>query len=92
MRKLLIEATRGLIFEPNDVTLKEEFEGIVRPILSQIKTDRGITDYRLETSQTKEQMDMHELSAKLWIKPTPTLEYIEIEFVVTPQGVEFDVA
>lgn len=92
MRKLLIEATRGLIFEPNDVTLKDEFERIVNPILSQIKTDRGITDYKLQTSQTKEQMDMHELSAKLWIKPTPALEYIEIEFVVTPQGIEFDVA
>ena len=91
MRKLLIEATRGLIFEPNDATLKEEFEGIVKPILSQIKADRGITDFRLEVSQTKEQMDMHELSAKIWIKPTPTLEYIEIEFVVTPQGIEFDV-
>ena len=35
-------------------------------------------------------MDAHELSAKLWVKPTPTLEYIEIEFMVTPQGVEFE--
>lgn len=90
MRKLLMQATRGLIFEPNDTTLKDEFDGIVKPILNQIKTDRGITDYQLKTSQTKEQMDAHELSAKLWVKPTPTLEYIEIEFVVTPQGIEFN--
>ncbi len=90
MRKLLIEATRGLIFEPNDSTLKEEFEGIIKPILSQIKADRGITDFRLETSQTKEQMDMHEMSGKVWVKPTPDLEYIELEFIVTPQGIEFN--
>lgn len=90
MRKLIIEATRGLIFEPNDITLKAEFESIVNPILAQIKKDRGITDYRLIVSQTPEQMDAHELSAVLYVKPTPTLEYIEINFVVTPQGVSFD--
>ena len=90
MRKLIIESTRGLIFEPNDVTLKSEFESIVNPILAQIKKDRGITDFRLVVSQTPEQMDAHELSATLYVKPTPTLEYIEINFVVTPQGVSFD--
>lgn len=90
MRKLIIESTRGLIFEPNDITLKAEFESIVNPILSQIKKDRGITDFRLVVSQTPEQMDAHELSATLYVKPTPTLEYIEINFVVTPQGVSFD--
>jgi hypothetical protein len=90
MRKLIIEATRGLIFEPNDITLKNEFESIVKPILAQIKKDRGITDFRLDVSQTPEQMDAHELSATLYVKPTPTLEYIEINFVVTPQGVSFD--
>lgn len=90
MRKLIIESVRGLIFEPNDTTLKSEFESIVNPILAQIKKDRGITDFRLEVSQTPEQMDAHELSATLYVKPTPTLEYIEINFVVTPQGVSFD--
>ena len=89
MRKLIIESTRGLLFEPNDTTLKAEFEGIVNPILAQIKRDRGITDYRLDVEQTPEMMDAHELQCKLWVKPTPVLEYIEIEFMVTPQGVEF---
>ena len=90
MRKLINEASRVLLFEPNDVTLKQQFESIINPILSQIKTDRGITDYRLKVNQTPEMMDAHEIQCDLWIKPTPTLEYIEINFVVTPQGVEFE--
>lgn len=90
MRKLIIEATRVLLFEPNDTTLKAEFENIVNPILAQIKKDRGITAYRLDVEQTAEMMDAHEIQCKLWVKPTPTLEYIEINFMVTPQGVEFD--
>lgn len=90
MRKLIVEACRGLIFEPNDTTLKGEFEGIVKPILEQIQKDRGITAFRLDVSQTAEQIDAHEMSCVLWVKPTPALEYIEINFMVTPQGVDFD--
>jgi len=90
MKKLITEATRSLIFEPNDTTLVKEFDSIVRPILQQIKTDRGITDFKLTESQTVEQMDAHEMSASIFIKPTPTLEYIELNFVVAPQGVSFD--
>lgn len=90
MRKLITRSTLGFIFEPNDTTLKGEFESVVKPILQQIKADRGITDYKLEVSQTAEEMDAHELSCKLWVKPTPDLEYIEINFIVTPQGVIFD--
>ena len=90
MRKLIIEASRILLFEPNDVTLKNQFDGIIRPILNQIKADRGITDFKLQISQTPEQMDAHEISATLFVRPTPALEYIEINFVVTPQGVQWD--
>lgn len=90
MRKLINEASRYLIFDPNDDTLADEFKGIVEPILKQIKKDRGITDYKLSVSQTPEQMDLHEISCTIFIKPTPTLEYIEINYVVTPQGISFE--
>lgn len=93
MRRIIIAASIGLIFEPEDETLQEEFEGNLKPILAQIKEDRGITEWDLVTSQTPEQMDAHELSGTVFVKPTPTLEAIEINFVVTPQGVKFtDVA
>lgn len=89
MRKLISIASLKLIFDPNDTTLKNQFESLVNPILANIKSNRGLTNYKLVVSQTPEQMDEHELSCKLWVKPTPTLEYIDITFVVTPQGVEF---
>lgn len=90
MKKLIVESTRGLIFEPNDTTLTKEFDSIVRPILQDIKANRGITDFRLTESQTPEQMDAHEFSANIFVKPTPTAEYLEIGFTVAPQGVSFD--
>lgn len=89
MRRIIIASSIGLIFEPEDGTLQEEFEGNIKPILAQIKADRGITEWDLVTSQTEEQMDAHELSGTVFVKPTPALEAIEINFVVTPQGVKF---
>ena len=90
MRKMINEASRSLIFEPNDTELKGQWEKILNGILSDIQTDRGITAYKLKVEQTPEMMDAHEMQCSLWIKPTPTLEYIEINFIVTPQGTEFE--
>lgn len=90
LRKLIKEASRVLIFDQNDETLKTEWEKILKSILNDIKADRGITDYRLSVSQTAEQMDAHEMSCRLFVKPTPTLEYLEVDFVVTPQSVDFE--
>ena len=77
----------------NDITSSthaidiDEFEGTIKPILSQIKNDRGITDYRVAISQTPEQMDAHEISATIYVKQTPTLDYVGIDFVATPHGI-----
>ena len=90
MRKLIADACRLLIFEPNDTTLKDQFEDIIKPILTQIKNDRGITNFFVKTSQTIEQIDAHEMSAVIGVKPSPTLEYLDINFQVYPQGVEFE--
>ena len=90
MRKLINESSRDLIFDPNDDTLADEYRRTIEPILKQIKKDRGITDYKLNISQTPEQMDLHEISCTIFVKPTPTLEYIEINYVVTPQGIKFE--
>lgn len=49
-------------------------------------SNRGITDWRLEIDDSVEAREQLRLPAKIYIKPTPTLEYIELEFVITPQG------
>ena len=90
MKRIIIDSTRHLLFEPGDQTVVKQFESIVNPILTEIKNGRGISDYRLVTSMTPEQMDAHEMSAVLYVKPIGALEYIELNFVVTPQSISFD--
>lgn len=90
VKKLIKDAALSLIFEQYDDSLEKQFKSIVEPILADVKSNRGIYDYRVITECTAETRDQHILPAKILIKPTPALEYISISFVVYPESVEFD--
>lgn len=90
VKKLITGACRRLIFEQNDATVKAQFEGLVKPILDDIKAKRGIYDYRLEVNDSAEARDRLELPAIIYIKPTKALEYISIDFVIMPESAKFN--
>lgn len=90
IRKLCAIAAIGLIFDPNDNTTAQSFRSAVTPVLDNVMANRGITDWRLEIDDSQEARDRLELNAVIYIKPTPNLEYININFVITPSGVSFD--
>lgn len=90
VKKLITGACRRLIFEQNDATVKAQFEGLVKPILDDIKAKRGIFDYRLEVNDSVEARDRLELPAIIYIKPTKALEYISIDFVIMPESAKFN--
>jgi hypothetical protein len=90
VKKLITEAAKHLIFEQYDETLEAQFKGIVEPILADVKSNRGIIDYRVITECTPETRDQHILPAKILVKPTQSLEYISISFVVYPESVNFE--
>ena len=90
MRKLIAIACRPLIFEPNDPMVRSQFLTAITPIMDNIKANRGISDYRIEVDNSIEATERRELNAKLYFKPYNALEYINLEFILTPEGVSFD--
>ena len=90
IRKLIAISCLGLIFEPNDATVKQSFLTTVTPILDNVRSNRGVSDYRIEVNDTIESRERRELPCKIYIKPINALEYITIDFIVTPEGVSFD--
>lgn len=89
-RKLISAVSLRLVFDQNDDQVRNQFLGLVNPILTNIRKERGLTDFRVSVVANTEESDRNTLSAKIFIKPTSSLEFIEIEFVVTPQGASFD--
>ncbi len=90
MRKLIAISCIGLIFQPNDPTVKQSFISTVTPIMENIRSNRGISDFRIEVNDTVESRERRELPAKIYFKPYNALEYIVIDFILTPEGISFD--
>ena len=90
MRKLIAIACRSLIFEPNDPTTKNSFLSIVTPIMDNIRANRGISDYKIEVDDSIEARDRRELPAKIFFKAYNALEYITLDFILTPEGISFE--
>ena len=91
IKKLCENACISLIFDPNDPTAGKTFRTVVSDILDNIKSNRGITDYRIEVDDSPEARERLELNAIIYIKPTALLEYINISAVITPQGVSLSI-
>jgi len=89
-RKLISAVAIRLLFEQNDQIVRNQFLSLVNPILDNIRKERGLTDFRVQLSNDPEEIDRNELRGKIFIKPIPSLEYIILEFNVTPTGASFD--
>jgi hypothetical protein len=89
-RKLISAVAIRLLFEQNDDQVRQEFLRLVNPILEAIKRERGLYDFRVSVSNAPEDIDANTLRGKIYIKPTRSLEFIDVEFVITPTGASFD--
>jgi hypothetical protein len=89
-RKLISAVAIRLLFEQNDQIVRNQFLNLVNPILDNIRKERGLADFRVKLSNDPEEIDRNELRGQIWIKPIPSLEYVILEFNVTPTGANFD--
>lgn len=92
MRVLIANVANRLLFEQNDQTTIDQFLSKVNPILETIKRERGLTDFKVvmdSSLNTPETIDRNEMYGKIYIIPTKSVEFIGIEFVVTPTGTNF---
>jgi hypothetical protein len=89
-RKLISAVAIRLLFEQNDEQVRQEFLRLVNPILESIKKERGLYDFRVSVSNDPEDIDANTLRGKIYIKPTRSLEFIDVEFVITPTGASFE--
>jgi hypothetical protein len=79
-----------LLFDQNDQQVRQDFLNAVNPILDSIRRDRGLYDFRVTVSNDTEDLDKNQMVGKIYIKPTKSLEFIDITFYITPTGASFD--
>jgi hypothetical protein len=89
-RKLISAVAVRLLFEQNDSKVRQDFLDAVNPILDAIRRDRGLYDFRVTVSNNPEDLDKNQMVGKIYLKPTKALEFIDIEFFITPTGASFE--
>jgi hypothetical protein len=89
-RKLISAVSVRLLFEQNDQKVRQDFLDAVNPILDAIRRDRGLYDFRVTVSSDAADLDRNQMTGKIYIKPTKSLEFIDITFYITPTGASFE--
>ena len=93
VEKSIATAAQSFLFELNDEFTQTQFKNIVDPFLRDIQGRRGIIDYRVisdSTVNTPEVIDQNKFRASIFIKPARSINVIELTFVATRTGIEFD--
>jgi len=89
-RKLISAVSIRLLFEQNDDIVRNQFLGLVNPILDNMRSERGLTDFRVVLDDSPESRDRNELFGRIFIKPTRALEFICVEFNIMNTGASFE--
>ena len=86
IRKMLLASTRQFVFEPNDAATWQRILNAVSPMLADIQSRRGITEFKVicdGTTNTPLRIDRSELWCKVIIQPTKAAEVIVFELNLT---------
>ena len=93
LEKAIASASKFQLFELNDEFTRAQFRNLVVPFLRTVQGRRGITDFRVvcdETNNTGEVIDRNEFVADIFIKPARSINYIQLNFIATRSGIDFD--
>jgi hypothetical protein len=93
LEKVVATAARQLLFEPDDQVTWLSFVNLVEPFMQAVKDRRGLIDFQVRcdaTTNTPDVVDRNEMRAIIFLKPTKAAEFIQIDFVLTAQGANFN--
>lgn len=92
VKKFIASSTRYLVFEQNTTETRKKFLDIVNPYLEQVRSQQGLTAFRVVmdgTNNTSDLIDQNILYGQLFLQPTRTAEFIILDFNIQPTGANF---
>jgi phage tail sheath protein FI len=92
LEKAISTAAKYQLFEFNDAFTRAQFKNLVVPYLRTVKGRRGITDFQVicdDTNNTAQIIDTNQFVGDIYIKPARSINFIQLNFVAVPSGVQF---
>jgi len=86
------QSSRFVVFEPNNSQTWRALVRLITPFLQGIKSKGGFYDFRVQCddeTNTAQMIDQNQMVCRLFVKPTKTAEFVELNFVLTATGADF---
>ena len=100
VRRLMIYLKKGIsriastvLFEQNVQATWNDFKSRAENFLGDVKVRFGLDDYKVvldETTTTPDLVDRNIMYAKVYVKPTRSIEFVALDFIITRAGASFD--
>jgi len=92
VEEAISQSSRFVVFEPNNSQTWRALVRLITPFLSNIKSKGGFYDFRVqcdEESNPSAVIDRNEMLCRVFVKPTKTAEFVELNFILTATGANF---
>jgi hypothetical protein len=93
LEKTISGYAKDNLFEFNDEFTRSSFKNAVEPFLRTVKSRRGITDFLVvcnDENNPADVVDRNEFVGSIYVKPTRSINYIQLNFVAVRSGVSFE--
>jgi phage tail sheath protein FI len=93
VRKYIASTSRYLVFEQNTAETRNRFLNIVNPYLEAIQQRQGLYAFRVimdDSNNTPDVIDRNIMKGAIYLQPTKTAEFIQIDFNILPTGAAFN--
>ena len=99
VRRLLIslkayigQIGQNIVFEPNTQVTRNKFLSQVNPYLESVQQRQGLYAFQVvmdDTNNTPDVIDRNQLVGSIYLQPTRTAEFIQLDFNILPTGATF---
>jgi phage tail sheath protein FI len=92
LEKTISRLAKSSLFEFNDDFTRSQFRNAVEPYLRDVKARRGVVDYRVicdTTNNTNAVVEQNRFVGDIYVKPSRSINFIQLNFVAVPSGVSF---
>ena len=93
LEKSIAQMANSFLFEFNDAFTRSRFTATVEPFLRDIQGRGGVQDFAVicdESNNTGDVVDRNEFRGDIYIKPSRSINFIQLQFVAVRSGVEFE--
>lgn len=92
LEKAISTSAKYSLFEQNDEITRAQFVSTITPFLRDVQGRRGVTDFKVvcdTTNNTAGVIDNNQFVGDIYIKPSRSINFIQLNFVAVGTGVDF---